>query len=268
MKFRHVLLTVLMIAGFFCVAACGSGADKRLPLRGTNDTWYCEPVLPEALLKELGAPIIDGRNYECILDDKVNGVEVWNLMLVPGTDEPAYSGVVIRNNGIATGLPYVLHGYCSSARYDPESSVLWYTGTSSSGTGIHEEELYLIEFNDAGTAYVTCHIEPIPIQDKFLENLSYSVRDSIITVWKADERLFEANALVEDMGGYDENAVWIGEQIRYDISGKRPVAILSPGVKFITGLVLSYEGMPDLCSELDIEKGTSSFGLVEIRVIK
>lgn len=53
------------------------------------------------------------------------------------------------------------------------------------------------------------------------------------------------------MGGLDcEQLLWIGEQMVYDLSTTTPSLLVKPGVKFITGLVLTYDDMPTLTAPL------------------
>ena len=67
------------------------------------------------------------------------------------------------------------------------------------------------------------------------------------------------------MGGFDsEQPLWIGEQIQYDLSGNAPLMLITPGVKFTTGLVLTYDDMPTLAAPLTI----SEDGKVSISELK
>lgn len=68
------------------------------------------------------------------------------------------------------------------------------------------------------------------------------------------------------MGGFDEEQpVWIGEQISYDLTSQEPSLIFIPGIKFTTGLVLTYENMPTLSAPLTIgEDGTVGIGSVTL----
>ena len=64
------------------------------------------------------------------------------------------------------------------------------------------------------------------------------------------------------MGGFDnDRPLWIGEQIQYDLSEDVPCLQITPGIKFITGLVLTYDDMPTLAAPLTIsETGEVSIG--------
>ena len=64
------------------------------------------------------------------------------------------------------------------------------------------------------------------------------------------------------MGGFDsEQPVWIGEQIQYDLSVDVPCLLVTPGVNFTTGLVLTYDDMPTLKATVTIgEDGSVNIG--------
>ena len=72
---------------------------------------------------------------------------------------------------------------------------------------------------------------------------------------------------VKDMGGFDdEQPLWIGEQLYYDISGDEPMVVFTPGVKFTTGLVLTYDDMPELSAPITIDEN-GLFTIHEIVVV-
>ena len=54
------------------------------------------------------------------------------------------------------------------------------------------------------------------------------------------------------MGGFDEEPIWIGEQLSYDLSAE-PIRVLClPGLKYVTGLVLNYDAMPTISATLTL----------------
>lgn len=72
---------------------------------------------------------------------------------------------------------------------------------------------------------------------------------------------------VRDMGGFDdEQPLWVGEQLFYDVSSGDPRVIFTPGVKFTTGLVLVYDDMPELSAPFTIDEN-GLFTIHEITVI-
>ena len=67
------------------------------------------------------------------------------------------------------------------------------------------------------------------------------------------------------MGGFDsEQPVWIGEQIQYDLSGTTPQLLVTPGIKYTTGLVLTYDDMPTLSASITLtDDGQVNIGKLE-----
>ena len=72
------------------------------------------------------------------------------------------------------------------------------------------------------------------------------------------------------MGGFDsEQPLWIGEQIEYDLSGDTPRLLITPGVKFTTGLVLTYDDMPTLSAPISIDgEGKVNIGEIKVKGVK
>ena len=68
---------------------------------------------------------------------------------------------------------------------------------------------------------------------------------------------------VADMGGFDDDAIWVGEQICYDFSGEKPRVSITPGVKFVVGLMLHYDDMPTFTASI-----TMSDGIINLSDIK
>ena len=59
------------------------------------------------------------------------------------------------------------------------------------------------------------------------------------------------------MGGFDEEPIWIGEQLSYDLSAE-PIRVLClPGLKYVTGLVLNYDAMPTIVADVEISPASS-----------
>ena len=52
------------------------------------------------------------------------------------------------------------------------------------------------------------------------------------------------------MGGFDEEPVWIGEQLCYDLCGNKIHVLCTPGLKYVTGLVLNYDAMPTFVAKM------------------
>jgi len=57
--------------------------------------------------------------------------------------------------------------------------------------------------------------------------------------------------------------LWIGEQLYYDISGDEPKVVFTAGVKYTTGLVLTYDDMPELSAPVTVDEN----GMITIHEI-
>lgn len=73
---------------------------------------------------------------------------------------------------------------------------------------------------------------------------------------------------IKDMGSFDdEQPLWIGEQLYYDVSSGDPKIIFIPGVKFTTGQVLLYDDMPELSAPFTVDEN-GVFSIHEITAIE
>ena len=151
------------------------------------------------------------------------------------------------------------------ASYDKDHNTLWFTCNAMSGTGIQVDRLYQIRFGDNDIAYIAFSVEPYDLQQQLCQRLGYSIDGEKITLWDGAREIATVTNTVTDMGGFDnEQPVWIGEQIGFDLSGSAPRLLVTPGVKFTTGLVLTYDDMPTLSAPLSIaDDGTVSIGDLE-----
>ena len=137
----------------------------------------------------------------------------------------------------------------------------------SEGTGIRVEWLHQIRFGENELAYVKTEVNPYGVQQELLQRLAYAIEGETITLYDGDKLLATVTNTVKDMGGFDdEQPLWIGEQLYYDVSGDEPKVIFTPGVKFITGLVLTYDDMPELSAPITIDEN-GLFTIHEIVVV-
>ncbi len=207
---------------------------------------------------------IDKDCYEVILQDTINHIEVWSMLKCsPEVSSEGYGILVFKDNQM-TKMPDVYHGNNPLARYDADKGNLWLACGVMEGAGVHVERLSILRFNDEGMASVAFAIDPFMIQNAILQQLSYTIEDQQITFFDGERQLATATNSITDMGGFDdEQPVWIGENICYDISGEDVYVQFVPGVKFVTGLVLHYEDMPTLTARLNVKKD-GSFDISDI----
>lgn len=245
-------LTIAALFSMVIIACNGNKVVNEKNLCGTIDsTDVAVGEAPEAVKKVMNADT-DSTLFETVLDDTSNGIKVLSLMRCGEDISSEGYGVVVCRNGVKTMLPDVRHGRMPQACYDAESGVLWFVGADSEGTGVQADRLYKLRFNDKGEAFLVASISPYAMQQELLKRLTYSTCGEQIILYTHHEPTDTVTNTVSDMGGFDDDALWIGEQITYDINEKSPVVKFTPGVKFVTGLVLTYDDMPTLSAHIDL----------------
>ena len=83
------------------------------------------------------------------------------------------------------------------------------------------------------------------MQEALCKALTYSINGQEITFFADDQEIAKATNTMEDMGGFMDDAIYIGEQIAYSIEGPLTVHV-TPGVNFVVGKVLHYDDMPTI----------------------
>ena len=174
-------------------------------------------------------------------------------------------GIVVKNGDVSTSFPHIRHTREVQSKYNAKTGDLWLTSSAMDGTGVRVEWLHQIRFGENKTAYVKTQVNPYDVQQALLQRLGYTIEGETITLYDGAKLLATVTNTVEDMGGFDdEHPLWIGEQLYYDVSGDAPRLIFIPGVKFTTGLVLTYDDMPELSAPVTIDEN----GKLTIREIK
>ena len=152
------------------------------------------------------------------------------------------------------------------AMYNAKTGDLWLSSSAVEGTGVRVEWLYQLRFGENELAYVKTVVNPYDVQQALLQRLGYAIEGETITLYDGDKLLASVTNTVKDMGGFDdEQPLWIGEQLYYDVNGDEPKVIFTPGVKFTTGLVLTYDDMPALSAPITIDEN-GKFTIHEIAV--
>ena len=181
-------------------------------------------------------------------------------------------GIVVEKGAASTSFLNLGNARQPKARYDAKTGTLWFANCAMWGTGVQVERLYLMRFDKNNKAHIACTIDPYDIQQQVCQRLGYSIEGEQVTLYDGGREVANVNFngndnanIVSDMGGFDsEQPLWIGEQIQYDLSGNAPLLLITPGVKFTTGLVLTYDDMPTLAAPLTI----SNDGKVSIGELK
>ena len=108
-----------------------------------------------------------------------------------------------------------------------------------------------MKFDSDDCAHIIQTIDPYQMQQKLIECLSYAVKVDQISFYANGVMIASVKNTVTDMGGLDdEQPIWIGEQISYDLENGQPRVCFVPGVNFTTGLVLLYDDMPTLSASI------------------
>ena len=209
------------------------------------------------------------HQYE-IMSDTASNICV-EALAEAGTTPTGGYGIVVVKGATSTTFPNLRNSRCPMAAYDKERDCLWLTTSAIEGTGVQVDWLHEIRFDEDGKAYIAHTVDPYDLQQQLCLRLGYTIDGQDVTLLDnlrdAQRTIATATNTVTDMGGFDdEQAIWIGEQISYDLTGATPRLLVTPGVKFVTGLVLTYDDMPTLTAPLTIaDDGTVSIGDIEAK---
>ncbi len=234
-----------------CNSCSNRSAAARLHVSGTLDA----PLEPEQAPAWLaGAMDGPGRFHEYeIMADTAHAISVEAVAEIDTASTGGY-GVVVVKGSTSTFFPDLRHSRQPKACYDAESDVLLFACSAMEGTGVQVERLYVIRFDKGGKAHIAGSADPYDIQQEICQRLGYSIEGEQITFFDGEREIARATNTVTDMGGFDsENPLWVGEQISYDLDGDVPLLLVTPGVNFTTGLVLTYDDMPTLKAPLAID---------------
>lgn len=242
----------MAVLSFIGLALSSCNPTNIKPFNGVLDSVFKSeaPENVNRIVSEFGFD----EQFEKLLDEEKDLVGVYSIFgFADSTSSEGY-GIMIHKDGVWSAFPQICHGKNPLARYDAKSNSLWLTGGVMEGTGVLVEKLYHIQFHDDGKAYLAGDIDPYLMQDALCKKFGYSIKDDIITFYARERQLCSCENKEKNMGGIDEDAIWIGEQLFYDISGDDLYVYFVPGLKFVTGLVLSYEDMPTLMTKITIDK--------------
>ena len=249
---------ILMMSCAVALLTAGC-TDSRLAVRGTLEGQEAEAVpenVTEALEKATKV------SMHSVMYDSVNSISVWGLDQAEQTPTEGFGMMVIKGSKKTT-LPTIRNTREPLAHYNEQTGDLWITSSEMEGTGVQVERLYKVRFHDDSTAYIAAQIAPYDVQQALIPRLSYSTNEQLLTLYADGQPLTTVkDRMTDSMGGFDnESAVWIGEQLTFDIGGDSPKVLVVPGVKYTTGLVLNYEQMPTLTATLTLaDDGTVSAG--------
>ncbi len=253
------LLSSAVFLALVIFTACKGTVSEHPFVAGTLDGPLPADSAPAQVLEAL-EKAERLHQYE-IMSDTANNISVEAIAEADMTPTEGY-GIVVVKGATSTTFPNLRNARQPMANYDPETGILWLTSSAMEGTGIAVERLYQICFDEEDKAYIAHTVEPYDIQQSLLERLGYGIEGQQIMLYDGEREIASATNTITDRGGLDdEQPVWIGEQIRYDLSGETPQLLVTPGIKYTTGLVLTYDDMPTLKATITInEDGKVSIG--------
>lgn len=246
-QMKQWLMFAAVVALCGMMTGCKSNNAQR-PVNGTMEEAVVPGDAPQAVYDLMKQVNLDER-YETVMDDKTTGVSVYSLLNCGDTVSSEGYGIVVGKGDVKTALPQLRHGRMPRARYDAATGDLWILCSDMEGTGVNVERPYLLRFDDDGYAHIVNSIDPYEMQEALCKVLTYSINVQEITFYAKGQEIAKATNTVEDMGGFMDDAIYIGEQISYSIEGPAtsPITVhVTPGVNFVVGKVLHYDDMPTI----------------------
>ena len=238
---NFISFSIALFAVGVMMAGCKTACVEVKQMAGTMD----EPMPTDTMPDHVQQALVKGTKYHSyeLLNDTVNEVCVKGIVEVDEASTEGY-GIEVTKGAMSTTFPNIRNTREPQAMYNAKTGDLWLTSSAMEGTGVRVEWLYQIRFGENELAYVKTLVNPYDVQQQLLQRLGYTIEGENISFYDGDKLLATVKNTVGEMGGFDnEQPLWIGEQLYYDISGDEPKVVFTPGVKYTTGLVLTYDGM-------------------------
>ena len=261
-KISSVSFAIALLSVVLAVAGCKPAGVDTKQMSGTMDAPIPSDMMPDSVQQALARAF----KYHCheLLSDTANDINVSSIDEIDETSTEGY-GIEVTKGAMSTTFPDIRNTRNPQAGYNASTGDLWLASSAMEGTGVRVEWLYQIRFGENGSAYIKTVVNPYRVQQELLQRLRYTIVGDSVSFYDGDKLLATAANTVRDMGGFDDaQPLWIGEQLYYDVSGDAPRLIFIPGVKFTTGLVLTYDDMPELSALVMIDEN----GKLTIREIK
>ena len=261
---KKILFAAAVVALCGIFAACKTDRKELRPVQSIIEEAFGEEQASQAVRDVVSSLEVDDR-FEQILVGHGADIDVWCLMRLNDEQSADGMGVLIKKGDKLTALPDIHHGGNACAKYDAEAGLLRLSCREMAGTGINVERLYLLRFDEDGTAHIQTTIDPYDMQQAFRQRLFFSIDGQDISFYEKERLLCAVTDTVTDMGGFDEDPIWIGEQLCYDISDDDIRVLCTPGLKYVTGLALNYDAMPTLEATMTFN-AAGRFSLGEIGI--
>ena len=258
---NFISFSIALFAIGVMMAGCKTASVEVKQMAGTMD----EPMPSDTMPDHVQQALVKGTKYHSyeLLNDTVNEVCVKGIVEVDETSTEGY-GIEVTKGAMSTTFPNIRNTREPQATYNAKTGDLWLTSSAMEGTGVRVEWLYQIRFGENELAYVKTLVNPYDVQQQLLQRLGYTIEGENISLYDGAKLMATVKNTVGEMGSFDsEQPLWIGEQLYYDVSGDEPKVVFTPGVKYTTGLVLTYDDMPELSAPVTVDEN----GMITIHEI-
>ena len=256
-------MTLALIAVGVTLAGCKNAGEELKQVAGTLEGPVPSDVMPDPV-QQAFVKAVKYHSHD-LLDDTANDIYVSCIDEIDQASSEGY-GITVTKGALSTTFPEIRHTRGPQAMYNAKTGDLWLTSPAMEGTGVRVEWLHQVRFGDNDLAYVKTNVNPYGVQHALLQRLGYRINGQTISLYDGDKLLASVTNSVRDMGGFDDDQpLWIGEQLYYDVSSGDPKVIFIPGVKFNSGFVLVYDDMPELSAPFIVDEN-GSFTIQEITV--
>lgn len=262
MKQWHTCLIFVFLSTVCLINGCTEKKLTTLPINGVLEENIITPKAPEIVHQSLQTTTIDER-FEELFNDNVIGV--WSLVQCNKETSSDGYGIVVKHKQTTTVFPDLFHGKNPTAQYDSSCGNLWLTCGIMEGTCANVEQLYLIKFDDNGTAHIVKTIQPYDIQQDFSQHINYYTKENQIVLYIDSLPVDTIICTIDDMGGFNEQAVWIGEQMQFNFN-EYPTVLVTPGISFNVGKILLYDNMPTFAGTLHFSD--TSYSISDIQIFR
>lgn len=258
-----ISFAIAILAVAMMVAGCRNARVEKKQLAGTMDVPVPSDVMPDQVQQAM-AKAMKYHSHD-LFTDTANEINVASIDEVDQTSTEGY-GINVTKGAMSTTFPNIRNTRQPQAGYNAKAGDLWLTSSAMEGSGVRVEWLHQIRFGDNDLAYVKTEVNPYGVQQELLHHLSYSIKGETISLYDGDKLLATVTNSLKEMGDFDEQPLWIGEQLYYDVSSGDPKVIFIPGVKYASAPVLFYDDMPELSTPVTIDEN-GLFTIHEITVL-
>jgi hypothetical protein len=259
-KRLRTLTTILVTIGLVgvLITACKGKSTDFSHVEGTLDGPLAEDTVPSKVLEAMDRA--ERFHQHELMSDTIANVAVFAIDEADTTSTEGF-GIVVTKDATSITFPNIRNVRQPLACYDHETGNLWLTSSQMEGTGVAVERPYLMRFGDNDMAYIVATIDPYDMQQALCQRLRYCVKGREVALYDGEQNLVTVTVHETDMGELFEDAVWIGEQLTYNVDAEGLTVCFVPGLSFNTGLVLIYDDMPTLKARVTLnDDGTFALG--------